>query len=87
MSYGGSYAPATGGVGGYYAAATPPGRDFRSGLGGRRDLNDITLPQERFDNLPAFEKHFYVEHPDVTARSEKEVERFKQARGKKNTVT
>ena len=37
------------------------------------------LRQVDFSNekLPAFEKNFYIEHPDVTKRSEEEVRREK----------
>eukprot|EP00899_Mesostigma_viride_P009288 jgi/Mesvir1/18360/Mv14253-RA.3 len=46
----------------------------------RGDINDIHLPREHFDNLPVFEKNFYVEHPAVTAMTETEVAAYRRAR-------
>uniref|UniRef100_A0A7S0VGK3 RNA helicase n=1 Tax=Polytomella parva TaxID=51329 RepID=A0A7S0VGK3_9CHLO len=37
----------------------------------------INLPKPDFKNLPPFEKHFYIEHPFISARSNEEVEKFR----------
>lgn len=38
----------------------------------------LTLPCIDLDSLPKFEKSFYKEHPDVTARSQREVDDFRK---------
>ena len=43
----------------------------------RRDLDSMYLPDENFDNLPKFEKNFYIEHPNVAARSFQEISSFR----------
>lgn len=59
-----------GGGGGYY----------RAGGSHRDDLNSMMLPKEDFSNLPKFEKNFYFEHPDVTARSNDQVLKYREKR-------
>jgi len=40
----------------------------------------MVLPKEDFSNLPKFEKNFYYEHPDVTARSSDQVLKYREKR-------
>eukprot|EP00243_Klebsormidium_subtile_P009001 TRINITY_DN4392_c0_g1_i2.p1 TRINITY_DN4392_c0_g1~~TRINITY_DN4392_c0_g1_i2.p1 ORF type:complete len:550 (+),score=143.71 TRINITY_DN4392_c0_g1_i2:141-1790(+) len=47
---------------------------------GTRDLDSIELPRQHFDNLPVFEKNFYIEHPAVAAMSDAEVEEYRRRR-------
>mmetsp|Transcript_756 Transcript_756/g.2668 ORF Transcript_756/g.2668 Transcript_756/m.2668 type:complete len:419 (+) Transcript_756:113-1369(+) len=60
----------------------------RSGFGGggsggggsnrvRDDINAISLHREDFSNLIKFDKNFYLEHPDVAARTQQEVDAYR----------
>ncbi|KAJ6172581.1 RNA helicase (Dbp) [Penicillium chermesinum] len=70
--YGGGYG---GGRGGGYG-----GGGYGGGGGDRMSNLGQGLEQQEWDlsALPKFEKSFYNEHPDVTARSEAEVEAFRK---------
>ena len=71
---------ATGGYNGY-TSRWDKGPGGRSVVGRDRDsLNAIELAKPDFSSLPPFEKRFYHEHPDVTARSAKEVEQYRRQR-------
>jgi ATP-dependent RNA helicase DDX5/DBP2 len=53
------------------------------GYGGgsnKRDLDNIALPVQEFENLILFEKNFYVEHPAVSSLSEEEVAAYRRKR-------
>ncbi|PTB81838.1 P-loop containing nucleoside triphosphate hydrolase protein [Trichoderma longibrachiatum ATCC 18648] len=69
-SYGGGYGGGGGGFGGGYGGG---GGDRMSHLGAGLQKQDWDLSA-----LPKFEKDFYKEHPDVTARSPTEVEAFRR---------
>ncbi|GBG90510.1 hypothetical protein CBR_g50854 [Chara braunii] len=85
-----------GAVGGAYPAPRGPEWDADQGGGGggggggssnysnnssaKRELGSISLPKEQFDNLPAFEKNFYVEHPSVTALTDLDVAEYRRRR-------
>ncbi|KAL6895296.1 DEAD domain-containing protein [Trichoderma longibrachiatum] len=69
-SYGGGYGGGGGGFGGGYGGG---GGDRMSHLGAGLQKQDWDLSA-----LPKFEKDFYKEHPDVTARSPAEVEAFRR---------
>ncbi|XP_077227569.1 DEAD-box ATP-dependent RNA helicase 20-like [Tasmannia lanceolata] len=63
------------------------GRSFDGGRGrgggrggGRGELNSISLPKENFDNLPPFEKNFYLESASLQAMSEQDVIVYRRAR-------
>ncbi len=43
-------------------------------------MDNIRLNKPDFSHLPPFEKNFYVEHPAVTARSDRDVEDYRQRR-------
>ncbi|BCS18124.1 DEAD-box ATP-dependent RNA helicase DBP2 [Aspergillus puulaauensis] len=66
--YGGGY-----GGGGYGRDAGAAGGDRMSNLGSGLKKQDWDL-----DSLPKFEKSFYKEHPDVAARSQREVDEFRK---------
>ncbi|KAG2182233.1 hypothetical protein INT43_007160, partial [Umbelopsis isabellina] len=74
-SHGGSYGGGAGGQGGYggggygggYGGSHGGGGDKMSNLG-----NTLTAPKWDMNTLPKFEKNFYVEHPNVAARTEQE---------------
>ncbi|KAK9812207.1 hypothetical protein WJX73_004143 [Symbiochloris irregularis] len=81
-----------GGGGGYDQGVQGYGNEDSYGGGGgggqggygddkpRRDLDSVQLHEEKFDNLAVFEKNFYHEHPDVTARTPKEVAEYRKRR-------
>ena len=79
---GGGYGPpggfGGGGGGGGFGGGFGGGGGGFGGRGG--DINDIQLARQDFSNLPAFEKNFYVEHPDVQARGEAAVAQYRQTR-------
>lgn len=64
------------------------GRDYGSGrhdFGDSRPMDkmsglgaDLRAPQWETEVLPKFEKNFYREHPDVEARPESEIEKFRK---------
>lgn len=57
------------------------GGDRYGGSGSsKRDLDNIQLPKEQFDNVIPFEKNFYVEHPSVSAMTEDEVTAYRRRR-------
>ncbi|GIJ98644.1 ATP-dependent RNA helicase dbp2 [Aspergillus viridinutans] len=74
-SGGGGYGGGSGGGygGGYGRGGGAAGGDRMSNLGAGLKKQDWDL-----DTLPKFEKSFYKEHPDVAARSEREVEEFRK---------
>lgn len=74
--YGGGYG---GGHGGHGGGGYGGGGGGGYG-GGRGDLDSIHLDRPTFDNLPKFEKNFYLEHPAVTARTDEEVEAYRASR-------
>ena len=43
----------------------------------RDDINAISLHREDFSNLIKFDKNFYLEHPDVAARTQQEVDAYR----------
>jgi ATP-dependent RNA helicase DDX5/DBP2 len=65
----GNFGNRYGGYGGY--------RGFGGGQGLGSGLREI---QWDLSQLPVFEKNFYIEHPDVSARSEAEAERYRRDR-------
>jgi len=69
---GGSYGGGGGGYGG--------GGGFGGGGGDRMSALGANLQKQEWDmgTMPKFEKHFYQEHPTVSARSPAEVEKFRQ---------
>jgi ATP-dependent RNA helicase DDX5/DBP2 len=78
--YGGGYGGGGGGYGGggyggggYGRDAGAAGGDRMSNLGSGLKKQDWDL-----DSLPKFEKSFYKEHPDVTARSQRDVDEFRK---------
>lgn len=40
--------------------------------------SDTPLPKPDFGNLPKFEKNFYVEHPHVRARSDRDIDDYRR---------
>jgi ATP-dependent RNA helicase DDX5/DBP2 len=74
--YGGGYSSA-----GAYGAGAPGGGGGSSGFGGGGGLGS-NLHQIDFKNteLAHFEKDFYIEHPDVVARSEKEAQEWRASK-------
>uniref|UniRef100_A0A061S6D8 RNA helicase n=1 Tax=Tetraselmis sp. GSL018 TaxID=582737 RepID=A0A061S6D8_9CHLO len=84
MSYGGYYGHDSryGDSGSYrqsYAPSYPAGGSYGS-FGHRDELDSMQLPRPDFNNLPKFEKNFYLEHPAVTARSDQEVAAYRRSR-------
>ncbi|KAL4743819.1 Phosphomethylpyrimidine kinase-domain-containing protein [Aspergillus similis] len=75
--YGGGYGGGGYGGGGYGrgggGAGAGAGGDRMGNLGSGLKKQDWDL-----DTLPKFEKSFYKEHPDVTARSQREVDEFRK---------
>ncbi|KAI5966834.1 DBP2 [Candida pseudojiufengensis] len=74
--YGGSRGGSRGGYGG-------GSRDGGYGGRGGGRFNDqpraeLQAPQWDLENLPKFEKNFYSEHPNVTNRSDREIETFRK---------
>lgn len=74
-SYGGGY-----GGGGYGSGGGYGGGGGYSGGGGNlgSNLRNIDFSKEQ---LVAFEKNFYMEHPDVTKRSEQEAAEWRASKG------
>lgn len=77
-SGGGGYGGSSGGRGGGGYGGRGGGGGY--GGGNKRDLDNISLPQQEFENLIPFEKNFYVEHPAVSALSEDEVAAYRRKR-------
>ena len=75
MSGNGGY----GGSGGFPPQHAAPYGGYQAG-GGSRDLNTIQLARPDFSSLATFEKNFYIEHPAVAARSEADVQAYRQLR-------
>ncbi|CAL5869631.1 uncharacterized protein PFLUO_LOCUS3861 [Penicillium psychrofluorescens] len=76
----GGYGGGGGGYGGGYGGGR--GGGFGGGAGGDRMSNlGAGLKKQDWDlnTMPKFEKSFYKEHPDVTDRSDAEVEEFRKA--------
>ncbi len=70
-----------GGYGGGYNDGYGGGGYGDSDLGA--NLHDVEWNQEMYNSLPKFEKDFYMEHPDVKNRSDKEVRAYR----KKHDIT
>ncbi|EAW13945.1 DEAD-box ATP-dependent RNA helicase DBP2 [Aspergillus clavatus NRRL 1] len=70
---GGGYGGGGFGGGGYGRGGGAAGGDRMSNLGAGLKKQEWDL-----ETLPKFEKSFYKEHPDVTARSQREVDEFRQ---------
>ena len=68
-----------GGYGGYSSQPAAPYGGYPA-AGGSRDLNTIQLARPDFSSLAPFEKNFYIEHPAVAARSEADVQAYRQSR-------
>ncbi|CAL5219153.1 g933 [Coccomyxa viridis] len=68
-----------GGYGGYSSQPAAPYGGYPA-AGGSRDLNTIQLARPDFSSLAPFEKNFYIEHPAVAARSEADVQAYRQLR-------
>lgn len=93
-SYGGgsSYGRGGGGSGSYgggsnsyggssYGGGNSYGNSFGRGGGGfgNEELgSNLNRPDWEKETLPNFEKNFYVEHPDVSARSDGEIEEYRR---------
>lgn len=83
---GGGYGGASsyGGGGGGYGGGGGGGGGFGGGRGGGGDrMSNLGggLREQRWDpgSMPAFEKNFYVEHPNITARSTQEVDEWRRS--------
>jgi len=74
-SYGGGGSSYGGGGGGYAGAGGSGGGFQNSNLGG--GLNTIDFSQRQ---LVPFEKDFYIEHPDVTARPDSEAQAWRASK-------
>jgi ATP-dependent RNA helicase DDX5/DBP2 len=70
-SYGGGYAGSSGGGGGYGLGPPSGGGNLGSNLG-KIDFANT--------ELPVFEKDFYIEHPDVSKRSEDEANAWRASK-------
>lgn len=70
--YGGGYG---GGGGGGYGGGGAAGGDRMNNLGAGLKTQDWDI-----NTMPKFEKSFYKEHPDVTARSEEDVQAFRKSK-------
>ena len=87
-SYGGgsSYGRGGGGSGSYGGGSnsyggSSYGNSFGRGGGGfgNEELgSNLNRPDWEKETLPNFEKNFYVEHPDVSARSDGEIEEYRR---------
>ncbi|CRL18447.1 RNA helicase, ATP-dependent DEAH box, HrpB type [Penicillium camemberti] len=64
-----------GGGGGGYGGGGAAGGDRMNNLGAGLKTQDWDI-----NTMPKFEKSFYKEHPDVTARSEEDVQAFRKAK-------
>jgi ATP-dependent RNA helicase DDX5/DBP2 len=51
---------------------------YSNGKGATQTLTPVEWTQELIDRLPKFEKNFYVEHPNVSNRTEAEVAAFRE---------
>ncbi|XJO71100.1 hypothetical protein BDV3_000673 [Batrachochytrium dendrobatidis] len=71
---GGGYGGGSGYGGGGRGGGRSFGNDRMGGLG-----NSLRKPdwERELPNLPAFEKNFYMEHPDVSARDNQHIEAFR----------
>ncbi|CAM6012246.1 unnamed protein product [Sphagnum balticum] len=79
--FGGAYGGASGYGGGRGGGGGYKDRGGGGGYGGnKRDLDNISLPTQEFDDVIPFEKNFYVEHPAVTALTEDEVAAYRRKR-------
>ncbi|CAK9198068.1 unnamed protein product [Sphagnum troendelagicum] len=79
--FGGAYGGASGYGGGRGGGGGYKDRGGGGGYGGnKRDLDNISLPAQEFDDVIPFEKNFYVEHPAVTALTEDEVTAYRRKR-------
>ncbi|CAK9258848.1 unnamed protein product [Sphagnum jensenii] len=79
--FGGGYGGASGYGGGRGGGGGYKDRGGGGGYGGnKRDLDNISLPTQEFDDVIPFEKNFYVEHPAVTALTEDEVTAYRRKR-------
>ncbi|KAI5283557.1 ATP-dependent RNA helicase dbp2 [Ascosphaera acerosa] len=81
--YGGGYGGGGyggGGYGGGYGGYGGGGGGYGGGSGDRMSGLGATLKNQEWDlaTLPKFEKSFYKEHPDVSARSQAEVDQFRK---------
>lgn len=54
------------------------GGSFRGGRPQRQESQPLEAPNWDLENLPAFEKNFYVEHETVRNRSDADVEKFRK---------
>jgi ATP-dependent RNA helicase DDX5/DBP2 len=83
-SYGGGGSSSSyGGGGGYGNSSSSYGRDSRDSgrdsYGQDGDFgSNLTAPKWENEKLMQFEKNFYQEHPDVTARGDQEVEIYRK---------
>jgi len=69
------------GGGGGYGGGGGGGYGGGGGFGGgRRDLDSMQLARPDFSNLPKFEKNFYLEHPAVRARTDADIEAYRNSR-------
>lgn len=69
------------GGGGYGGRGGGYGGSGGGGYGSnKRDLDNIALPSQEFDNLIPFEKNFYVEHPSVSSLTEDDVTAYRRRR-------
>ncbi|CAI7595431.1 unnamed protein product [Penicillium bialowiezense] len=77
--YGGGGGGGYGGGGGGYGGG---GGGFGGGGGDRMSNLGASLKNQDFDinSLPKFEKSFYKEHPDVSARTDEEVDTFRKSK-------
>lgn len=47
---------------------------------GQAKMSGASLPRQDFSHLPAFERCFYLEHPQVKARTAAEVDAYREKR-------
>ena len=65
--------------GGYGGGGRSGGYSGRGGGGRFQDTRvELTTPEWDLESLPKFEKNFYNEHPNVTARTDREIEQFRK---------
>eukprot|EP00775_Hariotina_reticulata_P011306 gene11306-11456_t len=76
--YGSGYGAGGGGYGGGGGGGGYGGGGGHGG--GRRDLDSMQLARPDFSNLPKFEKNFYLEHPAVRARTDADIEAYRNSR-------
>eukprot|EP00252_Welwitschia_mirabilis_P007090 TRINITY_DN1815_c0_g1_i2.p1 TRINITY_DN1815_c0_g1~~TRINITY_DN1815_c0_g1_i2.p1 ORF type:complete len:514 (-),score=87.68 TRINITY_DN1815_c0_g1_i2:990-2531(-) len=53
---------------------------FREGNFGKKDVDNVELPKERFEDVTPFEKNFYREHQSVAELSEYDVREYRRRR-------